>query len=61
MGRLDTPPRVGLLNFPARPLLPGGIFAENLPRGWAFKERVMKMCTIQFSKLQVLVQVTQRV
>ena len=25
-GGLNTPPLVGLLNFPARPLFPGGIF-----------------------------------
>ena len=26
----DIPPLVGLLNFPARPLLPGGMLAEGL-------------------------------
>lgn len=28
-GRFSIPPLVGLLNLPARPLLPGGMFAVN--------------------------------
>ena len=35
----DIPPLVGLLNFPARPLLPGGMLAEGLGVVLRMKER----------------------
>ena len=45
----NIPPLVGLLNFPARPLLPGGMMSEGLGVVLGMKERPRVCIDCRFS------------